>query len=187
MEKTGGTILPGYRLKTEIKSKGSNTKLTEEHSLFLDNYVERYPTCIIKDATALLCAAFEDLKISDSAVHRHVTEKLEFILTRTQARVAERNSESTIEQRRQFVEHIEENKINFKNKYVFVDESGFKKNMVRPVAWSHKGTPAEVEVLCANSINLSIMGCISAYGLVAISQQVPKSNSTKKQKKWHQF
>jgi hypothetical protein len=54
--------------------------------------------------------------------------------------------------------------------------------MVRSVAWSHKGTLAEVEVLCANSINLSIIGCISAYGLIAISQQVPKSNGTKKQK-----
>lgn len=73
--------------------------------------MEKHPTCIIKDAAASLCAAFEDLTISDSAVHRHVTEKLEFTLTRTQARVAERNSESTIEQRRQFVENLEENKI----------------------------------------------------------------------------
>lgn len=55
-----------------------------------------------------------------------------------------------------------------------MDESGFKKNMVRPVAWSKKGEPAE-------GTNLSILGCTSAYGLIALSQQVPKS-SGKKQK-----
>lgn len=80
-----------------------------------------------KYATASLCAAFEDLTISNSAVHCHVTEKLEFTLARTQARVAERNSESLIEQHRLFVENIEEDKINLKNEYVFVD-------MVCPVA-----------------------------------------------------
>ncbi|KAI7905212.1 uncharacterized protein BX663DRAFT_550041 [Cokeromyces recurvatus] len=50
----------------------------------------------INNATTLLCAAFEDLMISDSAVHCHITEKLEFTLIRTQARVVERNSESII-------------------------------------------------------------------------------------------
>lgn len=76
---------------------------------------------MLKYATASLCAAFEDLKISNSAVHRHVTKKPELTLARTQARVAERNSESLIEQHRRFVEYIEEDKINFKNEYVFVD------------------------------------------------------------------
>ncbi|CEP10865.1 hypothetical protein [Parasitella parasitica] len=52
--------------------------------------------------------------------------------------------------------------------------------MVRPVAWFKKGEPAEVDVE-AEGTNLSILGCMSAYGLIALSQQVPKS-SRKKQK-----
>ncbi|CAO3659774.1 unnamed protein product [Rhizopus stolonifer] len=88
--------------------------------------------------------------IGDSAVHRHITEKLKFILTRTQTRVTERNSKSTIELRRQSVEHI--------------DETGFKKNMMRLVAWSHKETSAEAEVLCTDSVNLRILGRISTCG-----------------------
>lgn len=59
-----------------------------------------------------------------------------------------------------FIEDIDAmNEENFyKKRCIFADESGFKKNMVRPVAWSKK-----------------------AYGLIALSQQVPKS-SRKKQK-----
>ncbi|KAG1123211.1 hypothetical protein G6F42_010759 [Rhizopus arrhizus] len=56
-----------------------------------------------------------------------------------------------------------------------------KKNMVRPAGWSKKGTPVEVEVQ-PEGTNLSILGCMSAYGLIAVSQQVPKSKGYKKQK-----
>jgi transposase len=53
--------------------------------------------------------------------------------------------------------------------------------MVCPVAWSKKGTPSEVEVQ-PEGINLSILGCMSVYGLIALSQQGPKPNGRKKQK-----
>ncbi|KAI8979832.1 hypothetical protein BDF20DRAFT_835793 [Mycotypha africana] len=121
-------------------------KLYEEHSEYLDNYVTNNPTCVVKDVTASLVEAFEDLTISDSAVYRHLTNKLAFTITRTQPRVANRNSEDSLEQRRRFVEELGERKVDYKDKCVFVDESGFLKNMVRPVAWSKRGTPAEVEV-----------------------------------------
>lgn len=52
---------------------------------------------------------------------------------------------------------------------------------MRLVAWSKKGTSTEVEVQ-PEGINLSILGCLSMYGLIAVSQQVPKLNRRKKQK-----
>ncbi|KAI7900865.1 uncharacterized protein BX663DRAFT_149209 [Cokeromyces recurvatus] len=70
----------------------------------------------------------------------------------------------------------------YKRKCIFVDESEFKKNMVHPVAWSKKGEPAEVDVE-AEGTNLSILGCISAYGLITVSQQVPKSNRKKNKRR----
>ncbi len=136
MEKNGGTILPGYKPASEVKRKGNNVKLTEEHSQNLDAFIEKHPTCIVKDATESLCETFQGLTINESTVYRHITEKLEFTLTRTQARFVNRNSNDTLEQRRQFIEDIDAmNEENFyKKRCIFVDESGFKKNMVRPVA-----------------------------------------------------
>lgn len=134
MERDWRTLWPGDKLQLRSQPKGNNVKLTEEHLEFLNKYLEEYTAFIIKVTTVSLCASFYGLIISDSAVHRHATENLVFTLTRTLARVAERNSESTIEQCRQFIVHIFENKVDFKNKCIFVNESGFKKYMVRPVA-----------------------------------------------------
>lgn len=92
--------MTGYKLASEVKLKGNNIKLTGNHSQFIDNYVEKHPTCIVKDVTDCLCDAFDDLMINELSVYRHITDKLQFTLTRIQPRVAERNSEDTIEKRR---------------------------------------------------------------------------------------
>lgn len=103
--------MPGYKLASEVKLKGN---YTGSHSQFIDNYIENHPTCIVKDVTDCLCAAFDDLTINESSVYRHITDELHFTLTRTQSRIAERNFEDTIEKRRQFVEHLMENSVDFK-------------------------------------------------------------------------
>ncbi|KAI8327844.1 hypothetical protein EDC96DRAFT_569620 [Choanephora cucurbitarum] len=84
--KNAGTILPGYKPVFEVKRKGSNVKLTEEHSQYLNEIVEKHPTCIVKDATESLRETFHGLAVNESTLYRHITEKLEFTLTRTQAR-----------------------------------------------------------------------------------------------------
>ncbi|KAG2229083.1 hypothetical protein INT48_005352 [Thamnidium elegans] len=114
----------GYKPASEVKIKRNNVKITEEHSQFIEEYVNEHPTCIVKDVTGLLRSTFNDIVINESTIYSHITKNLEFTLTHTQPRM---------------VGH-------FKRKCVFVDESGFKKNMVRPVAWSKKGTTTEVEV-----------------------------------------
>ncbi|CAO3651575.1 unnamed protein product [Mucor hiemalis] len=159
-----------------------NEKKMEEPSYLVKNQFSKlsHPTCIVKDGTKSLCETFHGLTINESTVYRHITEKLEFTLTRTQARFVNRNSDDTLEQRRQFIEHIDamNDQTFYKRKCILVDESGFKINMVRPVTWSKKGQPAEVDVE-AEGTNLSILGCMSAYGLTAVSQQIPKSSRKK--------
>lgn len=93
--------------------------MTEEHSQYLDAFIEKHPTCIVKDATESLCETFQGLTILESTVYRHITEKLEFTLTRTQARLVNRNSDDTLEQRRQFIEDID----------AMNEENFYKKNM----------------------------------------------------------
>ncbi|KAG2221016.1 hypothetical protein INT45_009265 [Circinella minor] len=99
----------------------------------------------------------EQSKFIEDYVEAHPT--CTFTLTRTRLGTAVRNSEDTKEQRRH----------------------GLKKNIVRPVGWSKKRTPAEVEVR-PKGTNLSILGYISVDGLITLSQQVPKLNGRKKQK-----
>ncbi|KAG1146555.1 hypothetical protein G6F37_001371 [Rhizopus arrhizus] len=166
-EKNGETILPGYKPVFEVKRKENKVKLTEEHSQYLNEFVEKHSTCIVKDATESLCDAFHGLTINESIVYRHITEKLEFTLTRTQASFVNRNSDDTLEQRKQFIEHIDamNDETFYKRRCIFVDENGFKENMVRPVAWSKKSEPAEVDVE-AESTNLKkIVSVLNKLGL----------------------
>lgn len=122
-----GTLLPGYKLASEVKRKGNNVKITEENSQFIEDYIEEHPTCIVKNVTKHLCTTFEGLSIDELTVYHHITEQLEFTLTRTQPRLAARNYDDTKEQRRQSVKYLSENNIDYKRKCVFVDESGCKK------------------------------------------------------------
>ncbi|KAI9250221.1 hypothetical protein BDA99DRAFT_564189 [Phascolomyces articulosus] len=138
-----------------------SSALADDHSLFIENYVE-HPTCdVVKGAINELSKKFKGLKINPSTVYRHITQKLSFTFPRTQPRVADRNSEDTIKARRQFVEYLLENNIEFKRKCVSVNESEFKKNMARPVAWSKKGEIADVEVPAQQGVNLSVLRCMS--------------------------
>ncbi|KAI9249778.1 hypothetical protein BDA99DRAFT_548714 [Phascolomyces articulosus] len=94
-----GAKIANIDLSTGTKPKQNNLKLTDDHSQFIENYVEGHPTCIVKDATDALCEAFDNLTVSQSTVYRHITEKLSFTLTLTQPKVADRNSEDILEAR----------------------------------------------------------------------------------------
>lgn len=72
----GGTVLPGYKLASEVKRKGNNVNNMEEHSQFIEKYIEKHPTCAVKDATEHLRDAFEGFSVDKSTIYRHITEKL---------------------------------------------------------------------------------------------------------------
>ncbi|KAI9243632.1 hypothetical protein BDA99DRAFT_595733 [Phascolomyces articulosus] len=44
-KKGGGNTLPGYIPASELKPKQNHLKLTDEHSEFIETYVEEHPTC----------------------------------------------------------------------------------------------------------------------------------------------
>ena len=58
--------------------------------------------------------------------------------------------------------------------FVFLDESAFHINLKRGMAWSKKGTPAIVTVPMTKAKATSILGAISATGLINVSLRVPK-------------
>ncbi|ORE04364.1 hypothetical protein BCV72DRAFT_277815, partial [Rhizopus microsporus var. microsporus] len=49
---------------------------------------------------------------------------------------------------------------------VFVDEADFHSQMMRSRAWSRVGEPAKVKVHNQKDMNISIIGCITARGIL---------------------
>lgn len=52
---------------------------------------------------------------------------------------------------------------------VFLDESGFDINMHRSRAWSYRSTQAIIELLSARAVSHTIIGAISAFGVMIVS------------------
>ncbi|KAG1139252.1 hypothetical protein G6F37_002428 [Rhizopus arrhizus] len=73
--------------------------------------------------------------------------------------------------------------MDFTRNCVFLDESAFRINLKRSMARSKKGTPAVVTVPKTRATTTTILGMISAEGLIKCSLRLPQPPFNKK-KKW---
>ncbi|KAG0767881.1 hypothetical protein G6F18_003787 [Rhizopus arrhizus] len=73
--------------------------------------------------------------------------------------------------------------LDFTRNCVFLDESAFHINLKRSMAWSKKGTAAVVTVPKTRATTTTILGAISAEGLIKCSLKLPQPPSNKKRKR----
>ncbi|KAG0763737.1 hypothetical protein G6F62_004896 [Rhizopus arrhizus] len=78
----------------------------------------------------------------------------------------ERNSPAKIEEQYNWVCKWENTDMNFLTNCVFLEESAFDINMRRSRAWSEKGTRAIATRTTTRANTMSILGTISAAGLI---------------------
>ena len=84
-----------------------------------------------------------------------------------------RNNSKTLEARAKFVEEWVQKGMLYMQNCVFLDESGFDINMRRLRAWSQRGTQAIIESPSARAVSYTIIGAISAFGVVNVSIRDP--------------
>ncbi|CEG75317.1 hypothetical protein RMATCC62417_10382 [Rhizopus microsporus] len=92
----------------------------------------------------------------------------------------ERNSPAKIEERYNWVCKWESTDMNFLTNCVFLDESAFDINMKRSRAWSKKGTRAIVTRPTTRANTTSILGAISAAGLITVGVKKPRPAKKRK-------
>ncbi|KAL1934995.1 hypothetical protein VTP01DRAFT_4135 [Rhizomucor pusillus] len=68
---------------------------------------------------------------------------------------------------------------------VFLDESAFHINMKRSMAWSKKGSPAVVTVPKTCARTTTVLGAISASGLIKCSLRLPQPPAKKRKREGH--
>lgn len=81
-----------------------------------------------------LTSRFTDPEISRSSLHKFITTKCNISLKRAHFQPEERNGETKIEARFQWVTEILKTDINYLSNCVFIDESSFNVNMKRSMA-----------------------------------------------------
>ncbi|OZJ01575.1 hypothetical protein BZG36_05605 [Bifiguratus adelaidae] len=89
--------LPSIHRKPRVGRRG---KLTEAHSQFLIEYIDKNPTSVLVDIKEKLCEAFQGLSISVSALHKHLVHKCKVTLKRLEKLPAARNTDRVISLRK---------------------------------------------------------------------------------------
>ena len=150
--------LPVCHRKPRIGAKG---KLTEAHTQFLLDYIDKHPTSILEDIRQKLCGTFTGLSISVSALHRHLVQKCRLTLKKLEKLPAARNADRVINLRKEKVEEWEAMQdLDFARNCVFIDESGFNLHIQRNFGRSLKDTPARGTVPTGRGVTVSILGAI---------------------------
>ncbi|CEG78228.1 hypothetical protein RMATCC62417_12866 [Rhizopus microsporus] len=111
--------------------------------------------------------------VSRSTVYNFMTTQCNLI-KQAQFQPVERNNEEKTQQRYDWVQKWQQTDLDFTTNCVFLDESAFHINLKRDMAWSKKGIPVIATVPTMKVNAASILGAISATGLINVSLRVPK-------------
>ncbi|KAG0162695.1 hypothetical protein DFQ30_001439, partial [Apophysomyces sp. BC1015] len=103
--------------------KGRQPKLLDKHTLFIFDQVEKEPTLTTQAVTDLLCEHFPDLSITAQSANTHMRTQCRLTFKRTIPQYFARDSEAV-------AVWLAES-IDFMNQCVFIDKSGFNRNMHR--------------------------------------------------------
>ncbi|CEG75865.1 hypothetical protein RMATCC62417_10841 [Rhizopus microsporus] len=151
-----------------LRAVGRKCILTEEHKTTVINFIDANPSATVVEVTEHLLKRFHDLKVSRSTVYSFMKSKCNLSLKKADFHSIERNSPAKIEERHDWVCKWENTDMNFLTNCVFLDESAFDINMKRSRAWSSKGTRAIVTRPTTKANTTSILGAISASGLITV-------------------
>ncbi|KAK4513180.1 uncharacterized protein ATC70_012975 [Mucor velutinosus] len=150
------------------KQVGRKCILSEEHKAAVIDFIDANPFAAVVEVTEHLLNRFNDLKVSRSTVYNFMRSECNLSLKKADFHSIERNSPAKIEERHDWVRKWENTDMHFLTNCVFLDESAFDINMKRSRAWSKKGTRAIVTRPTTRANTTSILGAISAAGLITI-------------------
>ncbi|KAG1049283.1 hypothetical protein G6F43_008382 [Rhizopus delemar] len=159
--------------KTNRTSKRAPSQLNESHKMHLINFFDENPSAAIQDAVENLTKSFEGLEIKKSRVAEFMKEEYSLSLKVVTRRPKARNSQKNLEARANWVKQWQQKGLHFMKNCVFLDEAGFDVNMRRSRGWAQRGKPAIEETTSARGVSHTVIGAISAYGVVNVSLREP--------------
>ncbi|KAG1135159.1 hypothetical protein G6F37_012923 [Rhizopus arrhizus] len=157
--------------------------LHEEHKNAILECIDDNPSVVLDEVMKKLKQIFTELKVSKTALFDFVKQHCNLSLKKARLQLIDRNSEEKIQERLDWVRKWEKTDMDFTRNCVFLDESAFHINLKRSMAWSRKGTPAVVTVPKTRATTMTILGAISAEGLIKCSLRLPQLPYNKKRKR----
>ncbi|KAG2209691.1 hypothetical protein INT47_001837 [Mucor saturninus] len=157
---------PERNIPTKKTNLGSNrpvSQLDERHKTHLVQFFDEDASATIQDASSRVYKRKCNLSIK--VVCRHPVG---------------RNKEAALQARANWVDHWIGDGMDYLNNCIFVDESGFDINMRRSRGWSQRGTEAIITTPSVRGVSHTVIGAISAIGVVNLSMR--ESGNVKRRK-----
>ncbi|ORE01679.1 hypothetical protein BCV72DRAFT_320557 [Rhizopus microsporus var. microsporus] len=164
------------------KKTGRSRILHEEHKQVILQCVDENLSVALEQVMEQLLQKFQDPKVSKSSVNNFVRTECNLLLKKAQFQSVDRNSEAKIQERFDWIHRWECTDMDFRTNCVFLDESAFHINLKRSMAWSKKGLPAVVTVPKTRTQTTTILGAISASGLIKCSLRLPQPSAKKRKR-----
>lgn len=143
--------------------------MNEQHKAHL---VDENPSAVIQDAVDNLTMSFEGLQIKKSRLAEFMKDDCSLSIKVVTRHPKARNSPKTLEALAKWVEEWLQKGLHFMQNCVFL-EAGFDINMRHSRGWSRRDTPAIIESPSARCVSHTIIGAISAFGVVNVSIREP--------------
>ncbi|KAG0738212.1 hypothetical protein G6F57_012394 [Rhizopus arrhizus] len=157
--------------------------LHEEHKNAILECIDDNPSVVLDEVMKKLKQIFTELKAPKTTLFDFVAQHCNLSLKKARLQPIDRNSEEKIQERLDWVRKWEKTDMDFTRNCFFLDESAFHINLKRSMAWSRKGTQAVVTVPKTRATTMTILGAISADGLIKCSLRLPQLPYNKKRKR----
>ncbi|KAL0084924.1 hypothetical protein F4703DRAFT_1981779 [Phycomyces blakesleeanus] len=128
------------------------------------------PTLTVEAVTDQLCGTFKDIQITSRSIATHMKNKFRLTYKRIVPQYFALDSKKYVIKRHIEVSSWISRKLDFFNDCVFIDETGFNRNMYTSYGWSVVWTPCKIKVETKGP-NVSILGAISKDGIITLSRK----------------
>ncbi|KAL7311341.1 hypothetical protein PS15m_009115 [Mucor circinelloides] len=145
--------------KLTNKVNRARSQLQEEHKHFLINLFDEQPQATRQDAVDALTAAFEGFSLKETLVGTYIKNECNLTVKQITCRPAARNSPDTLPRRKDNCVFVD----------AFADDINVRPSTTRPA----KDTPAIVTAPSTRAMSHTILGEISAMGVVNIEIRLP--------------
>jgi hypothetical protein len=124
-----------------------------------------------------LTEAFEEISLKETSVGQFVLHEFNLMINKATFHPAARNDEERLEERFNWVKS---GKTLTWFELCFIDEASFDSNKRPSTARSARGTPSVVITPTTKAVSHTILGAISAMGVVKIELRIPLTPNKKK-------
>lgn len=158
-------------------------RLQKKHTDFIINYLDSNPKVVVQELTEELCKAFQGLKVSKSAVQRHVAKECRYSLQRLPTQHEPDEDLKKVHRLREaWAKAWVGRESEFSQQSVFISEATFYLRTRRLRGWTKAVIDDDYDTETMQNSHkrgssLTFLGAINAQGFIDVSLRLPKAST----------